>query len=238
MYGGGGLVSKSCRTLTTLTVTCQAPLSVEFFRQEYWSGLSFPSPGDLPDPGIEPRVTCIARRFFIDWAMREMSLCGTPLTDRKLCVNYISVKFLESQINTKLRKTKSKSEDTASCAVKAELLPIWPPWADSSGTHRSVIHGSECSFQRFCRCCLVTQSRLTPFTTPWTIALQAPSVHGIFQARLLEWVAISSPGDLPLPEIEPTSLSLLFCRWILYGWVTWEPWNLHYYLNNVRTLRL
>ena len=32
----------------------QAPQSIEFFRQEYWSGLSFPPPGDLPDPGIEP----------------------------------------------------------------------------------------------------------------------------------------------------------------------------------------
>ena len=33
----------------------QAPLSMGFSRQEYWSGLPFPSPGDLPDPGIEPR---------------------------------------------------------------------------------------------------------------------------------------------------------------------------------------
>ena len=32
----------------------QAPLSLEFSRQEYWSGLPFPSPGDLPNPGIEP----------------------------------------------------------------------------------------------------------------------------------------------------------------------------------------
>ena len=37
-----------------VTVACQAPLSMAFFRQEYWSGLPFPSPGDLPDPGIEP----------------------------------------------------------------------------------------------------------------------------------------------------------------------------------------
>ena len=37
------------------TIVCQAPLSIEFSRQEYWSGLPFPSPGDLPDPGIEPR---------------------------------------------------------------------------------------------------------------------------------------------------------------------------------------
>ena len=54
--GGGGLVAKSCLTLATpWIVACQAPLSVGFSRQEYWSGLPFLSPGDLPDPGIEPR---------------------------------------------------------------------------------------------------------------------------------------------------------------------------------------
>ena len=36
------------------TITCQAPLSIEFSRQEYWSGLPFPAPRDLPDPRIEP----------------------------------------------------------------------------------------------------------------------------------------------------------------------------------------
>ena len=36
------------------TVAHQAPLSVEFFKQEYQAGLPFPPPGDLPDPGIEP----------------------------------------------------------------------------------------------------------------------------------------------------------------------------------------
>ena len=40
---------------TPWTVAYQAPPSVGFSRQEYWSGLPFPSPGDLPDPGIEPR---------------------------------------------------------------------------------------------------------------------------------------------------------------------------------------
>ena len=37
------------------TVAHQAPLSLGFSRQEYWSGLPFPSPGDLPNPGIEPK---------------------------------------------------------------------------------------------------------------------------------------------------------------------------------------
>ena len=52
----GSLVAKSCPTLATpWTVACQGPLSMGFSRQEYWSGLLFPSPEDLPDPGIEPR---------------------------------------------------------------------------------------------------------------------------------------------------------------------------------------
>ena len=50
------LVAQSCLTLgTPQTVTCQAPVSMGFSRQEYWSEFPFPSPGDLPDPGIEPR---------------------------------------------------------------------------------------------------------------------------------------------------------------------------------------
>ena len=54
-FGGGDLVAKSCPTLETLwTVACQAPLSVGFSRQEYWSVLPCSPPGDLPDPGIEP----------------------------------------------------------------------------------------------------------------------------------------------------------------------------------------
>ena len=41
--------------VTPWTVAHQTPLSMAFFRQEYWSGLPFPSPGDLPNPGIKPR---------------------------------------------------------------------------------------------------------------------------------------------------------------------------------------
>ena len=40
--------------VTLWTAVCQAPLSVGFFRQEYWSGLPCPLPGDLPNPGIKP----------------------------------------------------------------------------------------------------------------------------------------------------------------------------------------
>jgi len=46
---------------TTWTVAHQAPLSMGFFRQEYWNGLPFPSSGNLPNPGIEPVFTCVSR---------------------------------------------------------------------------------------------------------------------------------------------------------------------------------
>ena len=49
---------------TPCTVACQAPLSMGFPRQEYWSGLPFPSPGDLPDPGINPRSSALASELF------------------------------------------------------------------------------------------------------------------------------------------------------------------------------
>ena len=48
------------------TVACQAPLSIGFPRQDYWSGLPFASPGDLPDPGIEPESPALAGGFFTD----------------------------------------------------------------------------------------------------------------------------------------------------------------------------
>ena len=46
------------------TIAQQAPLSMGFSRQEYWSGLPFPSPWDLPDPGIEPASPALPGRFF------------------------------------------------------------------------------------------------------------------------------------------------------------------------------
>ena len=73
---------------TSWTVACQAPLSMEFFRQEYWNGLPFPSPGDLPNPGMETDLLH-CRRVFTIWAIRKahhkhepifiyLSLCTPP----------------------------------------------------------------------------------------------------------------------------------------------------------------
>ena len=62
------IIAKLCPTLVTpWAVTCQVPLSMEFPRQKHWKGLIFPSPGDLPSPGIEPESptsNALIGRFF------------------------------------------------------------------------------------------------------------------------------------------------------------------------------
>ena len=68
--------AQSCLTVTPWTVACEASLSMEFFRQEYWSGLPFSTPWNLPDPGIEPVscASCIGRWILYHratWATKE-----------------------------------------------------------------------------------------------------------------------------------------------------------------------
>ena len=63
--------------VTSWTVACQAPLSMGFSRQEYWRGLPFPPPGDLPDSGIKPASLVsleLAGRFFTTSATWEAHL--------------------------------------------------------------------------------------------------------------------------------------------------------------------
>ena len=56
----------------SLTVAFQAPLSIGFFRQEYWSGLPCPPPGDLPDPELKPSSPALADRFLTTRATFEV----------------------------------------------------------------------------------------------------------------------------------------------------------------------
>ena len=64
----GGLDIKSCPTLgTPWTAACQLPLSMGFSRQEYWSGLLFPSPDDLPNTGIERGSLALQADSLLIW---------------------------------------------------------------------------------------------------------------------------------------------------------------------------
>ena len=72
-----GLVAKSCPTLATpWTANCQAPLSMGFSGQEYWRGLPFPSPGDLPNPGIEPWSPALHADFLPTELWGKPMMCG------------------------------------------------------------------------------------------------------------------------------------------------------------------
>ena len=66
------LVSQSCPTLCDpMDCRHRDPLSMRFSKQEYWSGLPFLSPGDLPRHRDQTRVSCTAGRFLTNWATRE-----------------------------------------------------------------------------------------------------------------------------------------------------------------------
>ena len=106
---------------TPWTIAFQVLLCMGFRRQEYWNGLPFPSPEDVPDPGIEPTSPALADRFFTTETSQKHHIKG-------VCV----------------------------CV---------------------------------CVCVLFTQSCPT-LCNPMDCSLPGFSVHGILQARLLEWIAI------------------------------------------------
>ena len=131
------LVTKSCLTLVTpWTVACQAPLSRGFPSGEYWSGLPFPSPGDLPYSGIKSPALQVDS-------------------------------FLLSHL-----------------------------------------------------CCAESLSLVRLFATPWTAGDQAPQSMGILQARILEWVAMTSSRESSQPRNQ-TGVSCIAGRFFT-SWATRE----------------
>ena len=70
----------------------KALLSMGFLRQEYWSGLSFPSPGDLPDPGIKSRSCALADGFFTIEPLESPQIIMLDIGNT-VCVNYILTKL-------------------------------------------------------------------------------------------------------------------------------------------------
>ena len=86
---------------TPWTVACQASLSMGFSRQEYWTGLPFPSPGDLPDPGIEPpslMSPALVGGFFATsatWEAVGLFISFSVGSDRNLLAGYDSERPLE-----------------------------------------------------------------------------------------------------------------------------------------------
>ena len=79
---------------TPWTVACQAPLSAGFSRQEYWSGLPFPSPGDRPKAGVEP-VSLMSPALQILYHQHHL---GSPSHSRVMC-NYLMTSLIVYQFS-------------------------------------------------------------------------------------------------------------------------------------------
>ena len=128
----------SCVFVAPWTVACQAPLSMGFSRQEYWSGLPSPSPGDLPGPGIDPRFL-----HLLHWQKDPLllSYSGSPLSkkgvqiERKrslLCLVEKALYLTASRHDwsdlaaaaDSILKSRDITLPTKVCLVKAIVFPV------------------------------------------------------------------------------------------------------------------
>ena len=106
-----GVCSVMSNSAIPWTAACQAPLFMEFSRQEYW--LPSPSPGDLPNPGIKPASLALAGRFFaIEPPGKPMSVCVCACVCVCVCINHFVVqqKLIQhvNQLYFNLKKKKKR----------------------------------------------------------------------------------------------------------------------------------
>ena len=157
-------MSDSCNP--NWNVARQAPLSLGFSRQEYWSGLPFPSPGSLPDPGHRPGSPALQADSL------PIDLQGKPYFISSCCCCWVTSVVSDSVRPRRRQPTR---------------MPC--PW-DSPGKNTGV----GCHFLLQCMKVKseseVTQSCLT-LSDPIDCSPPGSSIYGIFQARVLEWGTIA-----------------------------------------------
>ena len=105
---------------TPWTVAYQAPLFIGFSKQEYWIGLPFPSPGDLPDPGIEPRSP----------ALQADALPSEPPGKPQECSKYHTVAFISHASKVMLKTLQARLQQY----VNRELPDVQADFRKGRGT--------------------------------------------------------------------------------------------------------
>ena len=184
-----------------------------FSRQEYWSGLPCPPPGDLPNSGIVPwspalQVNSLPSEPVGNWPRKEITLSKVDLL-----IHWIHLPPV-SPFN------KLHDFDISDITLLVCKIVYWVQGFNFYFLYRGHLYSllvSICVIVvpiiTFC-CCLVAKSCPT-LLSPWTIA------HGIFQATIRDCVAISFFRVSPDSWIKPASLALAgIDRQILYGWAT------------------
>ena len=129
------LVGQSCRLLATpWTAIHQVPLSMRFSRQGSWSGLPFPSPGDLPNPGIEPRSSTLQANSL------PTELQGKPIITYNMSFYVLNIYHMLTQsyvhkcesekascLTSYLRHTAARPVNYIVTSQKTEILPMVLP---------------------------------------------------------------------------------------------------------------
>ena len=159
---------------TLWTVACQAPLSMEFFRQEYWSELPFPPPGDLPHPGIEPV------------SLTSSALAGGSFTAP----------------DTREGLTSLLAAAAKSCHVQTLCNPIdgSPPGSPVPGILQArTLEWVAISFSNAWKWKVKVKSLslVRLLATPWTAAYQAPPSMGSSRQEYWSEMPLPSPNKTP-----------------------------------------
>ena len=173
-----------------LFVTPWTIQSMKFSRPEYWSGLPFPFPGDLPNPGIEPRSPTL----YVDSLPTEPP--GKPKNTGVGSVFLLSRIFLTQELNQGLLHCRW---------ILYQLSYQGSPWEPSVRDNQHslalyVICRIILYFVLWGSCCLVTKLHMT-LVTPWTVAHQTPLSMGFPSQEYWSTLSFPSLGDLPNPGI-------------------------------------
>ena len=184
-------------------IACQAPVSMEFSRQEYWSRYPFPYPGDLPDPQIEPGSSTLQ----VDSLLSQPPVVVQSLS----CVQFFVTSWTAAHLAS-LPFSISRS------LLKLISIELMMPSSHIILCHPLFLPPSIFSS---ISCCLVVQCLTLCDPVDWRPI--GSSVHGILQARILEWVAISfSRGSSGPRDWTRVSYVSWIGRQIIYHWATWE----------------
>ena len=114
------------------TITCQASLSMGFSRQEYWSGLPFPPPGDLPDPGSKPMSPALAGGFFT--AESRGKPCRYLCLNKRLAVpdSYSNLGGKTVSVCVCTHVQKERHQNVSVKFISMDCCIAWAWWRDKS----------------------------------------------------------------------------------------------------------
>ena len=214
---------------TLWTVAHQDPLSMEFSRQEYWSGLPFPFPGDLPDQGIEPASPAVPASQMDSLPLSHGgSLTCSHITSnlRCHCMKHVSPLYVRKK---NASNYKGKMPSVTRCIPSSKILrhknmcpKIYEIWSEFYMFYLLSFTSLECWF-------------LCSPMYPWFLAHNEKKVkvtescptlcdpmdyrvHGILQARILEWVTFpfSRWSSQPRDQTQVSCIAgRFFTSWVI-----------------------